>query len=46
MPDGISERRVAELMPRWERRPIDQDPCWPALQALATDSTPISADTE
>jgi hypothetical protein len=41
MPDGISERQVTALMPRYERRPIDQDPCWPALQALATDPTPF-----
>lgn len=45
--DGASEAEVRELMPTWQRRPIDDDPCWPALQALAaspnnnTTTTPL-----
>ena len=35
LPDGAAERQVLNLMPTWQRRPIDGDPCWPALQALA-----------
>lgn len=39
LPESISERDVVELMPRWEIRPIDRDPCWPALQQLAQSFT-------
>ena len=39
LPDGASEREAQELMPTWQRRPIDGDPCWPALQALAAEVT-------
>jgi hypothetical protein len=37
LPDGASEREVLALMPTWQRRPIDGDPCWPALKALAAE---------
>ena len=37
IPAGASEREVVALMPGWERRPINTDPCWQQLQALAGD---------
>lgn len=36
LPDGATEDEVTALMPGWQRRPISRDPCWPALQQLAT----------
>jgi hypothetical protein len=35
LPDEISEAELARRMPRWEVRPINGDPCWPALQRMA-----------
>lgn len=37
IPAAASEREVEALMPDWERRPINTDPCWQRLQALASD---------
>ncbi len=34
-PVGTSMGEISEGLPTYERRPIDQDPCWPALKALA-----------
>ena len=36
IPDGATEDEVMALMPSWQRRPINRDPCWPALRQLAT----------
>jgi hypothetical protein len=35
LPDGATEQQVLNLMPTWRTRPINSDPCWPKLQALA-----------
>ncbi len=35
IPEGATEREVLSLMPQWERRPIDQDPSWLKLRAMA-----------
>ena len=37
LPDGATEREVVDLMPTWQRRPIDGRRCWPALKALAAE---------
>lgn len=34
IPVGTSSGDICRLMPRYEKRPINLDPCWPALQAL------------
>lgn len=34
LPVGITPRAVQDLMPGYKRRPIDKDPCWPALMEL------------
>lgn len=35
LPEEISDQEVVELLPSWQVRPIDQDPCWEKLQELA-----------
>lgn len=36
-PESAGEREVSRILPRWERRTIDRDACWPQLQALAAE---------
>ena len=37
--DGASERTVEQLLPGWERRPINTDPkCWDRLKQLAKET--------
>lgn len=34
LPVGITPREVQDLMPGYDIRPIDKDPCWPTLIEL------------
>lgn len=34
-PEGITESELEKQMPRWSVRPINDDPCWSELQAMA-----------
>jgi hypothetical protein len=34
-PESVTEREVEDLLPSFERKPIDRDPCWDKLQELA-----------
>jgi hypothetical protein len=43
LPDGITEAQLMRLMPGWQRRPINLDPCWQQLQLLADGTTPLAA---
>jgi len=38
-PTGTPMRDIAAQLPTYERRPINQDPCWPALQQLLSERT-------
>lgn len=31
---SVTEREIQDILPSYERKPINQDPCWPKLQAL------------
>lgn len=33
-PESITEREVQDMMPGYDRRPIDEDPCWQKLQDM------------
>jgi hypothetical protein len=35
LPEDLTENELQRLMPTWQRRPINFDPCWPQLQELA-----------
>jgi hypothetical protein len=35
LPEEITERELENMLPSWEVRPIDRDPCWGKLQQLA-----------
>lgn len=35
LPDGTPSSEIQNMMPRFERKPINQDPCWGKLQAMA-----------
>ena len=35
LPESTTEDEMTKLLPNWRQRPIDTDPCWPALQQLA-----------
>lgn len=37
-PETITEIEVEEMMPMWQRRPIDKDPCWDILKEMAFSS--------
>ncbi len=43
LPEDLSEQELARLLPSWQRRPINFDPCWPALQALAAPGVALRA---
>jgi hypothetical protein len=40
LPENIAGAQVERMMPTWQRRPIDQDPCWQKLQELASSLNP------
>lgn len=40
IPEDIQERGIEKMMPQWEIRPTNNDPCWPALQRLAVELNP------
>jgi hypothetical protein len=37
LPEDTTERELEKMLPGWEVRPIDKDPCWEKLQQLAID---------
>jgi hypothetical protein len=37
LPEETTERELQNMLPSWEIRPIDKDPCWQKLQQLAID---------
>lgn len=37
LPETITENQLLRLIPSYQVRPIDRDPCWEALQALVAD---------
>lgn len=43
LPEDLTESELEKIMPRWQRRPINFDPCWPALQALAAPGAALKA---
>jgi|GEM_PF-2337125 len=38
-PEGVSLREINTQLPTYKVRPIDKDPCWPALQKMAEERT-------
>jgi len=48
LPEEITGGQVEAMMPKYQRRPIDRDPCWQKLQYLAeslrsSTATPVLA---
>ena len=43
LPEDLTEGELQRLLPTWQRRPINFDPCWPALQALAAPGVALQA---
>jgi len=37
LPESVTEAEVKRMMPGYECRPIYLDPCWPKLQAMASE---------
>lgn len=37
LPESTSKRELQQMLPDWQVRPIDRDPCWEKLQQLAID---------
>jgi hypothetical protein len=37
LPESTTERELQRMLPNWQTRPIDRDPCWGKLQKLALD---------
>lgn len=35
LPNGTPSSEIRRMMPGFERKPINQDPCWEKLQAMA-----------
>jgi hypothetical protein len=43
LPEDLTESEFERIMPSWQRRPINFDPCWPQLQALAAPGAALKA---